>query len=272
MFVTMCKRLVWLAAAAAAVAAPTRALGQEIDIPDTQIQYNRGMHVAPLFEGWTRNPNGTIDMWFGYLNRNWDEVLHVPVGLDNRVEPGGPDGGQPTVFVPRRREGRAVQRRETMVFAVNVPSDWDGDKEVVWTVTANGKTDRAIGLYLPIYELRPRDTNQAPTLDVSIESDSVALPDTVSVLASVSDDGQPHRRRGSANVRWVHYRGVGSVTFSPGRASFPEGTDPIDDLEVATTVTFSQPGTFMLRAVAYDGDWYGTQNVTVRVSDGSAGH
>ena len=55
--------------------------GQEIDILDTQIQYNRGMNVAPLYEGWTKTPDGTIEFWFGYLNRNWEEVLHIPVEL-----------------------------------------------------------------------------------------------------------------------------------------------------------------------------------------------
>ena len=79
-------------------------------------------------------------------NRNWEEVLHVPVGPDNRIEPDGPDRGQPTVFVPRRRFGRAVERRETMVFSVRVPSDWTSEDEVVWRVTANGRTDRASGL------------------------------------------------------------------------------------------------------------------------------
>ena len=129
-----------VAAAVAAVAAVAVAAGQEIDIPDTQIQYNRGMHVAPIYEGWTRNGDGTYDVWFGYLNRNWEETLHVPVGPDNRIAPGGPDRGQPTVFVPRRRFGRAVQRRETMVFSVRMQSDWTQEEEVVWTVTANGRS------------------------------------------------------------------------------------------------------------------------------------
>lgn len=255
--------LAWGAAAAVAATAPAR--GQEIDIPDTQIQYNRGMHVAPIYEGWTRNADGTIDLWFGYLNRNWEEVLHIPVGPDNRIEPDGPDRGQPTVFVPRRREGRAVQRRETMVFGVRVPADWTSDDEVVWTVRAHGRTDRAIGLFLPIYELRPRDTNTPPALEVAIESETIPVSGAATLLASVSDDGQPGRRRTSANLRWVHYRGVGTVVFSPPRTPFPPGEDPVEGLDATTTATFSQPGEYVLRAVAYDGDWYGTRNVTVQV-------
>ena len=35
-----------------------------------QVQYSRGQNVAPVFEGWERNPDGSYNMVFGYLNRN----------------------------------------------------------------------------------------------------------------------------------------------------------------------------------------------------------
>ena len=262
-----CGRWAWVVVAAVVAVAGALASGQEISIPDTQIQYNRGMHVAPLYEGWTRNDDGTIDLWFGYLNRNWEEVLHVPVGPDNRIEPEGPDRGQPTVFVPRRRFGRAVQRRETMVFSVRVPSDSTSEDEVVWTVTANGKTDRAIGLFLPIYELPgPRGGNTPPRLRVDTSEATVALPGTLALSASVSDDGEMEQRRSTSAIRWVHYRGPGTVTFTPARTLFPQQPGPVN-LESLTTAAFSEPGTFLLRAVAYDGDWYDSYNVTVTVTE-----
>ena len=255
------------AAAVAAVVVSVAAAGQEIDIPDTQIQYNRGMHVAPIYEGWTRNGDGAFDVWFGYLNRNWEETLHVPVGPDNRIEPGGPDRGQPTVFVPRRRFGRAVQRRETMVFSVRMPADWDPAEEVVWTVTANGRTDRAIGLFLPIYELPgPRGENTPPRISVDTAEASVVLPGTLDLSAAASDDGEMASRRAASGVRWVHYRGPGTVTFTPPRTPFPPEPGPVE-VESATTAAFSEPGTFLLRAVAYDGDWYESRNVTVTVTE-----
>ena len=68
-----------------------------------QVQYARGQNVAPVFEGWERNPDGTFSMVFGYLNRNYKEELVIPPGPDNNVEPGGPDQGQPTFFAPRRQ-------------------------------------------------------------------------------------------------------------------------------------------------------------------------
>ncbi len=256
-----------LAAAAVVLAAAAAAPAQEIDIPDTQIQYNHGMRVAPVYEGWTRNDDGTFDLWFGYLNRNWEQTLHVPVGPDNHIEPGGPDRGQPTVFVPRRRFGRAVERRETMVFGVRVPSDWTSDDEIVWTVRANGKTDRAVGLFLPIYELPgPRGNNTPPRLTVDTSTASVVLPDTLTLGAAVNDDGEMERRRATSGVRWVHYRGPGRVTFTPSRTPFPQQPGPVA-VETVTTASFSEPGTFLLRAVAYDGDWYDSYNVTVTVTE-----
>jgi len=239
-------------AASATWSGPAR--GQQVDLlDDAQVQYNRGRHVAPLYEGWFRNADGSIDMWFGYLNLNFEEVLHVPVGPENRVEPGGPDRGQPTVFVPRRRTGGAYQRRESFVFPVRLPADWKPKEEVVWTVTAHGRTDRAVGLLLPIYELSPpADDNLPPAARVSVTPERVVFPDSVTLTAVVSDDGRPQERRDRANVTWVHYRGPGKVTFRPARSPIPVGQPGIQ-AEVTTTASFSGPGTFVLRAAVNDG-------------------
>ena len=63
-----------------------------------QLVYSSGQTVAPAFEGWERNPDGSYDMVFGYFNRNLDEHLHVPIGPDNNIEPGGP--GSRTADLP----------------------------------------------------------------------------------------------------------------------------------------------------------------------------
>src|SRR5687767_8289638 len=62
----------------------------------------KGLPVAPVFEGWIPNPDGSFDLMFGYFNRNWSEEFDVPVGPNNTIAPGGPDQGQPTHFYPRR--------------------------------------------------------------------------------------------------------------------------------------------------------------------------
>lgn len=97
-----------------------------------QLSYSSGQSVWPAFEGWWQNEDGTYTLFFGYMNDNWEEVLDVPIGPLNNIEPGGPDQGQPTRFLPRRNLFR---------FEVIVPADF-GDQELVWTLTTNGETNR----------------------------------------------------------------------------------------------------------------------------------
>ncbi|MEZ5288679.1 MAG: hypothetical protein R2712_28500, partial [Vicinamibacterales bacterium] len=61
-----------------------------------------GEGVTPAYEGWYLTKEGKKALLIGYWNRNTKEVLDIPVGPNNRVEPGGPDMGQPTHFDPRR--------------------------------------------------------------------------------------------------------------------------------------------------------------------------
>src|SRR5262245_60375907 len=67
-----------------------------------QIQYSRGQNIAPSFDGWMPNADGSADLLFGYLNRNFEEHLYIPIGPNNMIEPGKQDQGQPTYFFPRR--------------------------------------------------------------------------------------------------------------------------------------------------------------------------
>jgi hypothetical protein len=74
-------------------------------------------------------------MIFGYMNRNWEEELDIPVGGDNFFTPGPADRGQPTHFLPRRNR---------FTFKVRVPADF-GDQELVWTLRSQGETLVAYG-------------------------------------------------------------------------------------------------------------------------------
>src|SRR5260370_41844445 len=76
-------------------------------------------------------------MYFGYLNRNYAETPVVPVGPENKFEPGDPDRGQPTFF------DRRVHRKE---FSVRLLSDW-GKNELVWSLTVRGVTASAIARF-----------------------------------------------------------------------------------------------------------------------------
>lgn len=95
--------------------------------------YSSGQPVWPSFEGWEKNADGSFNLVFGYMNDNWEEEPNAPIGPENNIQPGAPDQGQPTHFQPRRNR---------FVFRVRVPKDF-GEKEMVWTLTTQGKAQKA---------------------------------------------------------------------------------------------------------------------------------
>jgi hypothetical protein len=106
---------------------------------------DRGQSVTGAFEGWYKNADGTYSLLVGYMNRNRVETIDIPVGPNNRIEPGGPDLGQPTHFLPRRNWG---------VFVITVPADF-GKKRLTWTLTANGQTT-TVPLHIdPLWVVEP---------------------------------------------------------------------------------------------------------------------
>src|SRR5206468_2165957 len=114
-----------------------------------------GQSITPSFEGWFQNPDGTFSMSFGYLNRNFKEELDIPVGPNNKIEPGPDDQGQPTHFNTRRHTG---------VFTVIVPKDF-GTKKLTWTITAHGQTISIPGHLRPEWKidaLRDIPSNNTP--------------------------------------------------------------------------------------------------------------
>jgi hypothetical protein len=268
------------------------------DGADAQPRYERGQNVAPVFEGWERNADGTYNMVFGYMNRNYQEEPHIAVGASNYFGPGPQDQGQPTHFYPRRQQ---------FVFNVKVPADW-GKKELAWTLTHNGRTDRAYGSLKPDWMLDSGVIkanrgmgltgadykNQAPSIRaIGQMTTEVTLPNTLSITVVSSDDGLPGPRpprvrqpearsrprpipASSPNsqavvnasfaattglgVTWIHYRGLGKVTFDPMAISISGGNG-----EAVTTVSFSEAGTYILRAYADDGILTTPVDVTVTV-------
>ena len=68
----------------------------------TRFTYSSGQPLSPAYEGWMYKADGSVTMYFGYMNTNWLEEFDIPVGPANDMEPGGPDLGQPTHFYPRR--------------------------------------------------------------------------------------------------------------------------------------------------------------------------
>jgi hypothetical protein len=170
----------------------------------TRFTYSKGQTVSPAYEGWWPNDDGSLTLFFGYMNSNWLEEFDIPIGPDNNIEPGGPDQGQPTHFYPRRNP---------FLFTIRVPKDF-GNQELIWTLTTNGKTERAYASLKGDYQIDKhvistevggdagslRDelrTNVPPDLKVEGDarrSSKVGEPLTLIVVAS-DPDNIPARRR-----------------------------------------------------------------------------
>jgi hypothetical protein len=126
-----------LAAVSAFVLGGMIGIGQQAQAPAAQtapiaaplpLGYS-GEAIYPALEGWGPHQNGQSYILVGYFNRNKDQTIDIPIGPNNRIEPGGPDLLQPTHFEPGRAWG---------VFALPVPKDF-GNKKFTWTIVANGK-------------------------------------------------------------------------------------------------------------------------------------
>jgi hypothetical protein len=267
----------------------------------TNAQYRSGQSVAPVFEGWLKNADGSFDLVFGYLNRNYEEEAEIPVGANNMFSPGPQDRGQPTHFYPRRQQ---------FMFKVHVPADFKG--ELAWAITRAGRTDKAVGhlaleweLSEVVYSQNRRGLtsnavvaveNKPPTISSEPARVTATVGQPVTLNASASDDGVPKppappssegRGRGRGGpaepptlvtarfgpvqqqviqpsrqglaVTWTHWRGPGTITFAPRSM-------PVKDGKATTTATFSEPGTYVVRAYADDGVWVEGVDVTVVVS------
>jgi hypothetical protein len=126
-----------------AVAAVTMLAACATLAAQTRFTYSSGQTVSPAYEGWTYAPDGSVMMYFGYMNSNWLQEFDVPIGPDNAIDPGGPDQGQPTHLYPRR---------SPFLFTVKVPKDL-GNKELIWTLTTNGKTEKAYASLKADYQI-----------------------------------------------------------------------------------------------------------------------
>ena len=229
---------------------------QEAPEINGMLTYSRGQAVIPAYEGWHPNPDGTIDIWFGYLNQTYQEEPDVPIGPDNNITPApyGPDAGQPTHFLPRNNR---------WVFKVRVPKDF-GDKEIVWTLTSHGKTYRAYGTLKPGYIHDdvgmqreyfgdpPAVGNDPPV--VHLEGDDyrvVKVAQTEALAMTVTDDGRPDpgafRGASAAAVR----RRLGNIPNICGEDTSPQNCGaPNENAGVLFSTKGLRMGCFMYRGKA----------------------
>ena len=292
------------------------------DAVRAQTPFLRGQSIQPVYEGWEKNPDGTISMVFGYMNRNFEEAPYIPVGGDNAFEPGPQDRGQPTHF---------DTRRQSFVFRVTLPDDW-GSKDLVWTVNHNGHANTAIGSLMPHWVIDEGvwRANRGSGITGRTASDylgntpptaaivgpltlHVRTGESVTLTATATDDGRPGPKpkptsraggeggspakvilsnpdlptmggnhSGAASgtggptdqnivrvstayetglaITWRLYRGPGKVVFAPRATPIKPGG------QATTTVQFSEPGTYVIRAVADDSAYTSGADVTVVVT------
>ena len=248
------------------LAAGSSGSGQRFDYGLNTVRYARGQNVAPVFEGWRRNPDGSFDMAFGYLNRNYEEELDIPIGPNNNIEPGGPHRGQPTFFGTRRHGHQ---------FRVRVPKDWSTEKRLVWTLTVRGRTEKANAFLLPEWEINDQalagflggvgaapdvGENKAPNIRLGPDQ-MITLPSTLTLTALVSDDGLPEEPRfprlaasearslGSRLwVQWVTWRRPAGAAVV-----FDSAVSPVNEGKATTMVSFAAPGEYVLKGFVFDG-------------------
>jgi hypothetical protein len=245
------------------------ALGAAQQLP-FEPAHDSGQSITGAFEGWFANADGSFRILVGYYNRNLKQEMDIPAGPNNRIEPGGPDRGQPTHFLPGRQWG---------VFTISVPKDF-GEKQLTWTLVANGQTTTIPLNVKPLWELSPfvdANGNTPPFIGFAEAGPFVQGPAGQSISLSatmteplalavwVADDA--HRagagltpRTPPVTVTWSKFRGPGAVTFAKERpvvdkAEFQAPPSTKFSGKASTTATFSQPGEYVLRVAA--NDWSG---------------
>ena len=299
------------------------------------LSYTKGQNVAPAYEGWEQGADGAKYFVFGYMNRNWEEELDIPIGPENGFSAANgsvnSDQGQPTHFLPRRNR---------FIFKVRVPANFTEKDELVWTLTSHGKTEKAYATLRPDYVLddvvKASETgalgagtsspevrsNKPPVLHiVEANTRNLKVGQPLTLVSEVKDDGIPKRRGAGAgaavratgaggvtgdttgallaraassppvrvtvgknvglHVTWFLYRGPGSVTFDPPQIKAWEDTRaganspwaPIwiapaipGDGKQPVKVSFSEPGTYVLRCRADDGALVSDEEITIVVS------
>jgi len=123
-------RLIVACSCATALACGAVLSAQQSSLPSAPAK-GFGTSITGAYEGWYDNPDGAHVFLVGYYNRNIAQDIDVPVGPNNRLEPGGPDMGQPTHF---------IRGRQTGVFSIVVPKTFAKDQRLTWTIVVNGQT------------------------------------------------------------------------------------------------------------------------------------
>ncbi|HEX7136837.1 MAG TPA: hypothetical protein VF219_03285 [Vicinamibacterales bacterium] len=257
--------------AAGAIAGGVFLSAQQIAIPEPR--RGAGDSVTGAFEGWFYNPDGSRAFLVGYYNRNSRQEMEIPIGPNNRIEPGGPDLGQPTHFLTGRQWG---------MFALQAPKEFKPTDSLTWTIVSNGDTisipfrlhndyvmspfkEIAVGNTPPAIRFDPNGkTTQGPLASIAGAPDrtaTVGTPMELTIWAAddmkyTSGTGAPlSSKRPPVTMLVSKYRGPGRVTFDKARPSVdaqPDASEGAFRGKAVTRVTFDQAGDYVLHVIAND--------------------
>jgi hypothetical protein len=252
-------------------------LSAQVQLPSTPPK-QFGTSVTPAFDGWYVNADGTFSFLIGYYNRNTEQEIDIPIGPNNRFEPGEPDRGQPTHFLTRRRYG---------MFVVTVPKDFPKDQKLWWTLTINGVTSRIPFYRHTDYNVSPFSSteespngehNTSPRLrfdakGATFEGPATTIAAAIARTATVGvpmpldfsvDDDALYSTGANAPITGerqlvtlvvAKYRGPGGVTVAarPKLETIKGGKalEPYSG-KGSTSLTFSQPGEYLVHVTAND--------------------
>ena len=239
-------------------------------------QRDQGDVIAPMFNGWIANADGSTTFIFGFANKNAEEIVDIPLGPNNFIEPKQFDGVQPTHF-PTYSRGGFVGLQERGVFQVTIPPEMKGT-EVVWTLNHAGHTYAVPGRAVhPAYEMS-NDPAAYGSLNPAIRFESngaeatdrgsvfgprvtasVGKPVTLSAL--IQDRGEREQYdlpdAYPLGTEWIMHQGPGDVMFDvakiTGRERASEGGESGASggangwTEVSTSATFTAPGDYVVR-------------------------
>ena len=239
--------------ASAAVAVAQSSQGQVLPLEPAR---KSGAGITPAFEGWYQNADGSYSLLIGYYNRNSAETLDVPIGPNNKIEPGELDQCQPTYFETGRQWG---------VFVIKVPKDF-GNKTIRWTIEANGERNSVPFTLNKGYPVTPFKeagmSNSPPKLTFADNGPKQTGPPVgiaaevsgtagqpIAIALSVEDDKGIAQTKSTivSTVSFHKYRGPGSVKFDNTRVFAKQQGE-----RVVVNAVFDKPGEYLVRVQAND--------------------
>jgi hypothetical protein len=236
-----------------------------------------GASVTPAYDGWYDNPDGTHTFLIGYYNRNWTQEVDIPIGPDNKFEPGDVDRGQPTHFLPNRNFG---------MFTITVPKNFGATERLWWTITLNGVSSRVGMILSPDFNITPqRASEEAPNgkynvppvlrftesgaaIQSPVAHIETALPRTATVGVPmpldlyVEDDALYASGTNAPMTRMApvveatiaKYRGPGTVKADGLHFTTLSGGKPMEPYsgKASGTLSFSTPGDYVVHITIND--------------------